>query len=553
MFGPQYAKQIGVTPQVLQLFEQEGADKNEELLLKTVAKSPNAIRLASPELKMNPQFAIRAIQNGVDSSEFEDLLNDKHIGDDFTNVVERLQGNYDYRNLSYRDLSDDLENIIFGKDNFGVEVSLSSWDYTEAYDEVLEELSGRSGGYNNDGGGETHYCAKVLARAAIESDMWKIKEGDFKQDKIMYIALGLAQSHRKVSKMNYERSNNAYVNPLIEPFLEPARKEIEESLKYYGNTGMVRPDDFEQRVRKRAFEKMQEERKYPNLKSLDELDPAVKRNYICEAIDKTSRISQVYDRRQKNDEDFYFEDDWMEYPDEPDPDDFESDDDYRKAYDEWETAKDSQREEAETEHRNNNLPWCLDDAVIEEMARLLETTYKSSMKLPSWMVKMFGSQKSGSRPQLIWSLEHLIRKAKKPKATVKTKKPKRKVKANGWYSVAGNLSEEELEKKRKSDFTKQYLETEIECVGYHHGQTDMMVRAYDTYTNQYVGYLSYSIFNDEIHVSMIEVLPNYRRQGVGTLLIKKMKEENPKEKLVPGLFTSDGYPFFKAMKRRRVV
>ena len=175
---------------------------------------------------------------------------------------------------------------------------------------------------------------------------------------------------------------------------------------------------------------------------------------------------------------------------------------------------------------------------------------QTQIKIPRWISKYFNKKQERSHyPTILWTLEGIARKKKE------ALKGKTKRRASGWYDLCKLASEfSPDETQRNAEPIKSNIEVEdSECIGYHHGQSDMVIRAYDTQTKDLVGQLSYNIFDNELHISMIEVVPKYRRQGVGTLLMKKMKEENPGLVIKPGLMTNDGYPFFRALRHRRVV
>jgi GNAT superfamily N-acetyltransferase len=63
-----------------------------------------------------------------------------------------------------------------------------------------------------------------------------------------------------------------------------------------------------------------------------------------------------------------------------------------------------------------------------------------------------------------------------------------------------------------------------------------------------IGLVEYVVFNRNITVSMIRVLSEYRRRGVGSRLIQKMKELNPEAKYKPSLKSELGAKF----KHKRV-
>ena len=64
-----------------------------------------------------------------------------------------------------------------------------------------------------------------------------------------------------------------------------------------------------------------------------------------------------------------------------------------------------------------------------------------------------------------------------------------------------------------------------ECLGYHHGQTDMETGIYED--DNIIGYVQYSLFENMLLVNYIMVLPNRRREGFGSLLMSYIKKQNP--------------------------
>ena len=58
-----------------------------------------------------------------------------------------------------------------------------------------------------------------------------------------------------------------------------------------------------------------------------------------------------------------------------------------------------------------------------------------------------------------------------------------------------------------------------------------------------MGYVQYTIYDNEITVSDILVRPNRRREGFGSMLIKKMKQLHPESSYRPSLKTDLGSKF----------
>lgn len=84
---------------------------------------------------------------------------------------------------------------------------------------------------------------------------------------------------------------------------------------------------------------------------------------------------------------------------------------------------------------------------------------------------------------------------------------------------------------------------------YHHGQHDLTAIA--TIDKKYVGHCDYSLYNNEISIQHIEVLPEYRRQGVASALMDFIHKEY--DKVNYGYTTDDGTPFLKRWKEKRSV
>lgn len=466
---------------------------------------------------------------------------------------------FDYSDLGYGSMDDDLERAIYkGAEGYGLPVSLTKWEYQDAYEAVYKKLN-NDRGYRNDGGYQTHHVSKVLARAAVDSDIQKLNQGLIDEKEMKAMALNWAHKSAKHSVVKREvfdrwpiENKKEYLKDYIPEAAAAVQRETDQALKdkWQGWERYTSPQAVEQKTIDKAYYNMSmaKEFDYSKLKSFDQLDEKNQKRFMAQVLDAQFQIAQIYEKRQENDESFYdyYDDSYLEFPEEPMEDDFEDPEEYQKALSDWENEKQQIQDEAADSARAENLPYCLDDAVIEDVEKLLMQT---QIKIPRWISKYFNKKQERSHyPTILWTLEGIAHKKKE------ALKGKTKRRASGWYDLcklASEFSPEET--RRKKDFTQRYIEIESECVGYHHGQTDMIVRAYDTYVNELVGELSYNIFDNELHISMIQVVPSYRRQGVGTLLMKKMKEENPGLVIKPGLMTNDGYPFFRALRHRRVV
>lgn len=83
-----------------------------------------------------------------------------------------------------------------------------------------------------------------------------------------------------------------------------------------------------------------------------------------------------------------------------------------------------------------------------------------------------------------------------------------------------------------------------ECIGFSHDQKDMELGARDAVTTKPVGYINYGIFNDEIHVNMIEANP--KRQGIATQLYQELQRLHPGMKVNHGMTTDEGDAWLKS-------
>lgn len=90
-------------------------------------------------------------------------------------------------------------------------------------------------------------------------------------------------------------------------------------------------------------------------------------------------------------------------------------------------------------------------------------------------------------------------------------------------------------------------ETQIldEALDAHHGQIDMLMQAVRGELT--VGTIRYSIFEGRPHISMIEVLENYRRQGIATQMLRYLQGQYPNEEIVWGYLTEDGAALYHAL------
>ena len=106
------------------------------------------------------------------------------------------------------------------------------------------------------------------------------------------------------------------------------------------------------------------------------------------------------------------------------------------------------------------------------------------------------------------------------------------------------------------------LEFKEECTGSYSGQKNVTIKAFDddillTYSPRMnsgalssqgeVGYLSYSIFMDEIQIHYIHVDPSQRRKGVGTKLVRYLQSIYPGETIKWGNMTEEGVKLYESL------
>lgn len=84
-----------------------------------------------------------------------------------------------------------------------------------------------------------------------------------------------------------------------------------------------------------------------------------------------------------------------------------------------------------------------------------------------------------------------------------------------------------------------------EALGAHNGQIDMLMQA--VCGELTVGTLRYNIFEGRPHISMIEVLEDYRRQGIATQMLRYLQGQYPDEEIEWGYLTEDGSALHRAV------
>jgi GNAT superfamily N-acetyltransferase len=91
--------------------------------------------------------------------------------------------------------------------------------------------------------------------------------------------------------------------------------------------------------------------------------------------------------------------------------------------------------------------------------------------------------------------------------------------------------------------------TYIDCYGeQHYG----LVVARSLETDEYLGHISFSFYRDAYYLDYIEVPEDYRRQGIGTLLVRALEshaeETTPGAEIIQSLTTDDGEGFRQSLE-----
>ena len=84
-----------------------------------------------------------------------------------------------------------------------------------------------------------------------------------------------------------------------------------------------------------------------------------------------------------------------------------------------------------------------------------------------------------------------------------------------------------------------------EALDSHNGQIDMLMQAVRGELT--VGTIRYSIFEERPHINMIEVLEDYRRQGIATQMLRYLQGQYPNEEIEWGYLTEDGSALYRAV------
>lgn len=83
------------------------------------------------------------------------------------------------------------------------------------------------------------------------------------------------------------------------------------------------------------------------------------------------------------------------------------------------------------------------------------------------------------------------------------------------------------------------IELQNDCFDSHGGEVFCKLQAVEN-GDKTVGYVDYSLYEDEIHIKMIRVVEDSRRKGIATELLDRLRKDNPGYALNWGMMTDEG-------------
>jgi GNAT superfamily N-acetyltransferase len=86
--------------------------------------------------------------------------------------------------------------------------------------------------------------------------------------------------------------------------------------------------------------------------------------------------------------------------------------------------------------------------------------------------------------------------------------------------------------------------------GFYSGQQDLTMNF--KVGGTLVGWIDYSVYEDEVHVQMIKVRPEHRRQGFGTMMLRQLQAQYPETEIELGMLTPDGAALIAAVPKKEV-
>jgi hypothetical protein len=444
-FAQKLSEKTHVPVKLIMDFASEQKANDPKFVMKAIRQNGSAIQFASDEIKNNPQFVIEATKQNPDAFEWasDDIQNNENV----LLEVNRIKGEFDFNNLSSSDIGGTLGEIFYGgARELGIEPTLTEFNYVNAYDQAMSIVD-RGRGYQGMDSRIAGEAGPVLAEVAIDSDVQKLAKGYFTEDKMKAAAFKLAINAHKHPRMKYpDKLSPEYLEPMLAPYWATAEADVRARMEHYRDDtkrNPPTPEQIQKNIRSSAFQLMQAapllER--GSVKTFEDLSPELQVRFMSEALDEEFSIGQVYEKRQRNEEENLdnYDDSYLYeggyFPEEPVEIDFKSKKQFQIAHDQWQTEVDKIRDEQQDEWRKENLPFCLDDEIIETIEKKLPA---SKFKLPTWIGKFF-SRQSGNRPSVLWAVESIMKKHKEQVALQRNEMRRRKRRVQrvaGWYGVA---------------------------------------------------------------------------------------------------------------------
>lgn len=339
-------------------------------------------------------------------------------------TIEGADG-FDYGELKYDNSPEQLEKAIYGGlEGYGIQKDISNFDINDAYESILKTMED---GRDNYAPRDTRYIADVLARAAVDADMARVKNGTFAYKNVEREATALMKRDRK----NYKAKDvkrippEIYQNLMAQVMTEWNDMRLQEEQEWWlrGKSQQERRAKFDQRRNEIVLDRYNNELKYPNAQTLADVPPEEADRFLRTTVDKRSSIDQVDNIRQKNSEQLWENWDRAD-PEHVDRDEYNTDEAYEAAVEKAEQEAQDLDDEAQEDHMRHYLPYALDSAMYE---KTIEAMRLKGFRLPRWMVQRWG--KAGTKPGLMWMYDQ----------SRKVKIPRKKKLAMNWYKSAAEM------------------------------------------------------------------------------------------------------------------
>jgi GNAT superfamily N-acetyltransferase len=68
-----------------------------------------------------------------------------------------------------------------------------------------------------------------------------------------------------------------------------------------------------------------------------------------------------------------------------------------------------------------------------------------------------------------------------------------------------------------------------------------------------VGWVDYSIYNEDLYINIVEVVEEYRRTGIGTKLLKELQRRFPDKAFEMGTFTEQGSKLWESLPKKVII